>query len=163
MSTTTATTLANTLPSSIPKLDASGMNWAIFLLHFQDMVEPKDYWGHFDGTLPRPDPVATATADDAATLAQWDKDKQLAKSLLTQKILDSALMCIHRAKTVKEQWDMITTKYTEKGTFAQTDLHMHFLELKCSDKGNVCQFLDELQNKREELSTVGVMIDEKDY
>ena len=72
-------------------------------------------------------------------------------------------MNIHRTKTVKEQWDMITTEYTEKGMFAQTDLHTCFLELKCSDKGNVCQFLDELRNKREELSTVGVMIDEKDY
>ena len=90
MSTTTATALANTLLSSIPKLDASGMNWAILLLHFQDAVEAKGYWGHFDGTLPRPDPVATATAEDAATLAQWDKDEQLAKSLLTQKILDLA-------------------------------------------------------------------------
>ena len=65
-----------------------------------------------DGTLPRPDPVATATADDAATLTQWDKHEQLAKSLLTQ---------------------------------------------------NVHQFLDELQNKREELSIIGVVIDKKDY
>ena len=47
--------------------------------------------------------------------------------------------------------------------FAQTDLHMHFLESKCPDKGNVCQFLDDLCIKREELVTVGVDVDEKDY
>ena len=111
MSSTTA--LADTLPSSIPKLDATGMNWVIFLLHFQDTVEAKGYWGHFDGTGPRPEPTATATAEDAAAILQWDKDEHSAKSLLTQKLPDSALMHICEAKTVKEQWDAITTQYTE--------------------------------------------------
>lgn len=40
---------------------------------------------------------------------------------------------------------------------------MRFLESKCPEKGNVWQFLDELWIKREELATVGVDIDEKDY
>jgi len=40
---------------------------------------------------------------------------------------------------------------------------MRFLESKCPDKGNVWQFLDKLHMKREELVTVGVDIDEKDY
>ena len=163
MSTSTATALANTLPSSIPKLDASGLNWAIFSFRFQDAVEAKGYWGHFDGTTPWPDPAATATAEDAAAIAQWDWDERSAKSLLTQKLPDSALMHIHKAKTVKERWDAITIEFTKKGTFAQTDLCTCFLKLKCPEKGNVRQFLDELQIKREELATVGIDIDEKDY
>ena len=64
MSTVTATALADTLPSSIPKLEASGLNWAIFSLRFQDAVEAKGYWGHFDGTESRP---ATATAGASPT------------------------------------------------------------------------------------------------
>lgn len=32
----------NTLPSNIPKLDVKGMNWAIFIFHFQVAVEAKD-------------------------------------------------------------------------------------------------------------------------
>ena len=163
MSITTATTLADTLPSSIPKLDASGLDWAIFSLHFQDAVEAKGYWGHFNGTTLRPTLVATKTASNAAEIDQWDKDKRSAKSLLTQKIRDSALMRICKARTVKERWDAITIEYTEKGIFAQTDLCMHFLKSKCPEKGNVCQFLDELCIKWEELATVGVDIDEKDY
>ena len=186
MTSVTVTSLADTLPSSVPKLDTSGLNWAIFSLHFQDAVEAKGYWGHFDGTskhpiAPKPEdlpvtpktaaaPVADApvsampsTEDLAAVISQWDKDEQSAKSLLTQKIPDSALMCIRNKKTIKEQWDMITSEYTEKGTFAQMDLRTHFLKLKCPDKGNVWQFLDELYVKREELATVGVDIDEKDY
>ena len=57
MSTTT-TSLSDSLPSSIPKLDASGLNWAIFAIHFQDAIEAKGFWSHFDGTetlrLPSP-------------------------------------------------------------------------------------------------------------
>ena len=85
MSSVTATSLANTLPSSIPKLDASGVNWVIFLLRFQDAVEVKGYWGHFDGTeaspvVPKPNPSpalptsSTSNQASAATI-QWDKDK----------------------------------------------------------------------------------------
>ena len=157
MSISTATALADTLPSSVPKLDATGLNWAIFSLCFQDAVEAKGYWGHFDGTTPQPELVVTATADNSAAIAQWDKDERSAKSLLTQKIPDSALMRIRKAKTVKEQWDAITTEYTKKGTFAQTDLRMRFLESKCPEKGNVQQFLDELRIKREELACYGLV------
>jgi hypothetical protein len=182
MTSVTTTSLADTLPSSIPKLDASGLNWAIFSLRFQDAIEAKGYWGHFDGTEPRPVVPTTATTTPAApttsvvpttttttsptpdeAAAQWDKDERSAKSLLTQKIPDSAVMRIRNKKTVKERWDAIVTEYTEKGAFAQTDLRTRFLESKCPDKGNVRQFLDELRVKREELATVGIDIDKKDY
>jgi len=179
MSSVTTTSLADTLPSSVPKLDASGLNWAVFSLHFQDAVKAKGYWGHFNGTsehpaapkledLPvmtadAPAPAAPSAEDLAAAINQWDKDKWSAKSLLTQKIPDSALMHIQNKKSVKECWDMITSEYTEKGTFTQTDLWMCFLKSKCPDKGNVQQFLNELYVKQEELATVGVDIDKKDY
>ena len=39
----------------------------------------------------------------AASQYQWDKDEHSAKSLLTQKIPDSTLMCIHTKKTVVER------------------------------------------------------------
>ena len=92
MSSVTTTSLANTLPSLIPKLDASGVNRAIFLLCFQNAVEAKGYWGHFDDTdpcpvVPEPNPspalpTAAATtsptpneAAAAAAAIQWNKDK----------------------------------------------------------------------------------------
>ena len=175
MSTTT-TSLSDSLPSSIPKLDASGLNWAIFSVRFMDAIEAKGFWGHFDGTELRPTltPVTTTGADGVVTTApisdiqiaavdKWDKDEQSAKSLLTQKIPDSTLMRVHNKHTVKERWDAIVTEYTEKGAYAQTDLRGRFLESKCPDKGNVREFLDGLRVKREELASVGVDIDEKDY
>src|SRR6266567_7378794 len=158
------TSLSDSLPSSIPKLDSTGLNWAIFSVRFQDAIEAKGFWGHFDGSESRPvaPPAATATPvdDDAQTkLAegllvqqlQWDKNERSAKSLLTQKIPASTLMRIHLKKTVKERWDAIVVEYTLKGAYAQMDMW-------CADKGNVCEFLDDLRVKREELASVGVDI-----
>ncbi|CAA7269926.1 unnamed protein product [Cyclocybe aegerita] len=194
MSTAT-TSLSDTLPSSVPKLDASGLNWAIFAVQFQDAVEAKGFWGHFIGTDPRPVPVATPTpaptpatvtagavtvavvgaapptigatatptVAEIAAMEKWDKDERAAKSLLTQRIPDSTWMCIHLKKTVFERWSTIVSKYTEKGAYAQTEMHMKFLGSKCPNKGNVHEFLDSLATKREQPALVGVDIDEKDY
>ena len=156
MSTTT-TSLSDTLPSSIPKLDASGINWAIFSVRLQDAIEAKGFWNHFDGSSTRPEQTYTAvvTATDgstsggnsiipdtelAASQSQWDKDERSAKSLLTQKIPDSTLMHIHTKKTVVERWNAIVVEYTEKGSYAQTDLRQKFLELKCPHRATFVNF-----------------------
>src|SRR5882762_813226 len=137
----TTTSLSDTLPSSIPKLDASGINWAIFSVRFQDAIEAKGFWNHFDGSSLRPEqtytPVVTANdgtttggaevtpADELTKLQlQWDKDERSAKSLLTQKIPDSTLMRIHTKKTVVDRWNSIVTEYTEKGSYADAPLHL---------------------------------------
>ena len=72
-------------------------------------------------------------------------------------------MCIHTKRTVVKKWNSIVTEYTEKGSYAQTDLQQKFLELKCPHQGNVHEFLDNLCVKEEELATVGVIIDDGDY
>ncbi|CAA7265260.1 unnamed protein product [Cyclocybe aegerita] len=168
MSTST-TSLSDSLPSSVPKLDATGLNWAIFSVRFQDAIEAKGFWGHFDGSKPRP-PVVTVTAEDGTTTttgeteeAQWLKDERSAKSLLTQKIPDLTLMRVYAKATIKDRWDAIKVEYTEKGAYAQTELCAKFLDSKCPDKGNVREFLGGLRVKKEELTKVGVDIDNKDY
>jgi gag-polypeptide of LTR copia-type/Zinc knuckle len=160
-----STALADQLPGSIPKLDPSGMNWAVFSLRFQDAVEAKGFWGHFDGTEPKPTPAipSAVTADERSAITGWEKDERSAKSLLTQKLPDSTLIRVHKEVTVKNRWDAIVHEYTEKGTFAQTEMRAKFLDLKCPDKGDAREFLDSLRTKREELATMGVDIDEKDY
>jgi len=104
-----------------------------------------------------------SSAEELAAVAQWDKDKQSVTSLLTQKIPDSALMKLRNKKSVQECWDTIVREYTEKGTFAQMELCACFLKMKCPDKSDICQFLDDLCVKQEELATMGVEINEKDY
>jgi hypothetical protein len=37
------------------------------------------------------------------------------------------------------------------------------MDLKCPDKGNIREFLDELHVKKEKLATYGVTIEDKDY
>ena len=75
MSITTAS-LSDTLSSTVPMLDASGCNWAIFVFRFQDAVEAKGFWDHFDGSASRPIAAnATPTAMETIAMSQWDKDE----------------------------------------------------------------------------------------
>ena len=74
------TALADSLPSSVPKLDSSGLNWAIFSLHFQDAVEAKGYWGHFDGSTPCTTAITVTVEDETTTtdnspVEQWNKEE----------------------------------------------------------------------------------------
>ena len=163
MTSVTTTSLSDTLPSSVPKLDATGLNWAIFFVRFQDAVEAKGFWGHFDGSSPCPMLPEEQKAEETAAKNQWDKDERSAKSLLTQKIPDSTLMRVHSKRTVKDRWDAIVREYTDKGAYAQTELRAKFLESRCPEKGNIREFLENLRVKKEELSQVGVTIDDKDY
>ena len=60
-------------------------------------------------------------------------------------------------------WKEISKEYTEKGAYAQTDLCTQFLKLRLAKGADVCQFLDGLWMKKEELATVGVSIDNTDF
>ena len=84
------TALADTLPSSVPKLDPTGSNWTVFLFCFQDAIDARGFWGHFDRTSKMPELPTTGTTSDKelAEKTQWEKDERSSKSLLTQKLPD---------------------------------------------------------------------------
>jgi hypothetical protein len=161
--TTTALATTDILPSSVPKLLATGLNWTAFSMRFEDAIQAKGLWGHFDSSNAKPTVSSPATADKTTALAKWEKDNLSAKALLTHRIPDSTLIRIHGKPLLKDRWDLISNEYTLNGSFAQADLHSHFMESKCPDKGNVREFLDRLQVKKEELATYGVVIEDKDY
>ncbi|TFK43040.1 hypothetical protein BDQ12DRAFT_575539, partial [Crucibulum laeve] len=133
----TTATLSDSLPSSVPKFESSGANWPIFSLHFQDAVNAKGFWGHFDGSNPCPTltslsvPLHNSPAlskTDREVITKWDKDKQSARSLLTQKIPDAALMLVHNLSTVHQRWAKIQLEYTQKGAWACAELCTQFME-----------------------------------
>jgi hypothetical protein len=162
MSTAT-TSLADTMPSSVPKLDPSGINWTVFRFCFQDAIDAKGFWGHFDGSTPCPPLSATPTTQELADKAQWEKDERSSKSLLTQKLPDSTMVLIHLKTTVKERWNEVVNEYSAKSEYAKTSLRASFLGMRCGEKGNVREFLEGLRLKKEELSQAGVKIEEQDY
>lgn len=58
----------------------------------------------------------------------------------------------------------VDKEYTEKGAYSQTDLRAKFLGSRCSEKGNVREFLEGLQVKKKgELIQVGVVIGREMY
>src|SRR6202522_4010649 len=163
MSSITSSSLSDTLPSTVPKLDAEGDNWAIFYVRFMDAVEAKGFWGHFDGTSTLPVTTSESSDADIAAKNQWEKDKRSAKTLLTQRLPDSTVMEIHSKKSVKERWEAVVKEYTVKGAYAQTDMRAKFLQSRCLERGNARDFLRKLRLKREELAQVGVKISDEDY
>ncbi|PPQ88344.1 hypothetical protein CVT24_010048, partial [Panaeolus cyanescens] len=159
------TSLSDSLSSTVPKLDPSGKNWAIFKVRFQDAVEGKGTWGHFDGTEKCPVVAADAkpSADETAAIEKWNRDERSAKALLTQKLPDATLMKVHALKTVRERWEKIEEEYTKLGTYAQTELRQQFLDMHCTNRAKVREFLNDLRIKRQEVAAVGVDISEDDY
>src|SRR6202522_3827115 len=163
MSSITSSSLSDTLPSTVPKLDAEGDNWAIFYVRFMDAVEAKGFWGHFDGTSTLPVTTSESSDADIAAKNQWEKDERSAKTLLTQRLPDSMVMEIHSKKSVKERWEAVWKEYTVKGVYAQTEMRAKFLTSRCPERGNAKDSLRGLRLKKEELAQVGVKISDKDY
>jgi hypothetical protein len=163
MSIVTAS-LSDTLPSTVPLLDASGSNWAIFVFRFQDAVEAKGFWDHFDGSSSRPIAAnATPMAAETVAMAQWDKDERSARSLLTQKLPDSTVVLVHGKKTVRERWEAVVREFSRKSAYAQADLRAKFMGTQCPERGNPREFLEGLWMMKEEMVQAGVVVDEKDY
>ncbi|KAF9458765.1 hypothetical protein BDZ94DRAFT_1150592, partial [Collybia nuda] len=102
------------LSSTVPKLEATGLNWTVFNMRFKDALEAKGYWGHFNGSLPCPKLDPSPLADETAAHVLWTKNERIAKSLLTQKIPDSTLILVHSKVLVKDCWDAIVAEYTQK-------------------------------------------------
>ena len=163
MSSITTSSLSDTLPSTIPMLDAEGSNWAIFYIRFMDAIEAKGFWDHFDRTSSPPVLSEPPTAAETTAKNQWDKDEWSAKALLTQQLLDSTVMEIHVKKTVKERWEAVVGEYTVKGVYVQMEIRAKFLMSRCPERGNAKEFLRGLRLKKEELAQVGVGISDKEY
>ena len=72
------TSLSDSLSSSVLKLNSTGLNWAIFSVCFQDAIEAKGFWGHFDGSEPRPVVLAAATTAEGDEAAQSKLSEDLA-------------------------------------------------------------------------------------
>ena len=117
MSSTTLTT-TDILPSSVPKLLPTGLNWTAFSIRFKEAIEAKGFWGHFNGTSPKPTISSPPEKGEADALEQWLKDEQSAKALLTHHIPDSTLIRIHSKESLSDRWSLIVKEYTQKGTFA---------------------------------------------
>jgi hypothetical protein len=132
------------------------------LFRFEDAVDAKGFWGHFDGTSALPTLSTPPTEQQLANKLQWEKDERSARSLLTQKLPDSTVVLIHSKTSVKERWEAVVREYTLKSEYARTELRAKFLGMRCMDKGGVREFLEGLRLKKEELSQAGVDIDEKD-
>ena len=85
MSSTTAISLANSLSTTVSKLNPFGLNWAIFHIHFKDTIETKGFWGHFGRTSLKP-PTRT-TNEEFLTVFNGKRIRELQSHCLLRKSL----------------------------------------------------------------------------
>jgi transposase InsO family protein len=164
MSSNSPNTPSDSLPSTVPKLDPTGSNWAIFSIRFQEALSACDRWGHFDGTKKMPESVnKTPSQEEQNAIDAWEKEERIARYMLSQKLPDSAVVRVHKLKTVAEKWAAVSAEYTKKGLFARIELRNTFMASRCPQGADVSRFLIDLGTRREELISNGVTIDDADY
>jgi len=108
MSTSTSTTLPASengrFPSltNIPPLGIDGHNWAIFQVRFGGAMRACGLWSRFEGKKKRPDAVdpSAPTSTETAAIEAWDKEDEIARHLLIQRLPDSTVFGFNSCTTV---------------------------------------------------------------
>lgn len=133
----TSNPMSDPYATSVPRLEPTGSNWAIFSMRFQEAMEANQKWGHFDGSATRPAPAddKNPTADETKAASEWDQNEVVARYLLSQRLPDSTAVCLKGLASAKERT---------------------FSEMRCPRGGDVRSFLGSMHVKREELAAVGV-------
>ena len=151
--------------TSVPCLNPTGSNWAIFSMRFQEAMEANQKWSHFTGTPSRPTPADSTkpTDEEKKDIANWDQDKVVPHYLLSQCLLDSTAVCLRGLTTAKERWNKVKAKFSIKCQYAEADMLASFLEMRCPQGCNVWSFLGSMWVKRKELSAVGMTMSDKEY
>jgi hypothetical protein len=158
-------TLSDPLATSVPRLESTGSNWAVFSMHFQEAMEANQKWGHFSGSVTRPVPKddKNPTADETKSMSEWDHDEVVARYLLSQHLPDSTAVRLKGLASAKERWDKVKTEFSVKSQYAEADMLTTFSEMRCPRGGDVRSFLGSMRVKREELAAVGVKMADKEY
>src|ERR1700733_4468449 len=107
-------TLSDPLATSVPRLDPTGSNWAIFAIRFQEAMEANQKWSHFTGTPGRPTPADSSkpTDEEKKAIAKWDQDEVVSHYLLSQCLPDSTTVHLRSLKTAKERWEKVKAEFS---------------------------------------------------
>ncbi|KAI9459736.1 hypothetical protein BJY52DRAFT_1186356 [Lactarius psammicola] len=135
------------LPTSVPCLDPTGSNWAIFSMRFQEAMEANQ----------------NLQDNEKSAINEWKHEETIAKYILSQRLPNSTAVCLKTLQSAKERWDKVMTEFSVKSQYAETDLLTTFSKMCCPRGGDVRTFLGQMCVKREELATVGVTMTEKEY
>jgi transposase InsO family protein len=151
--------------TSVPCLDPTGSNWAIFSMRFQEAMEANQKWSHFTGTPGRPAPAdaKNVTDDETKAIAEWDQNEVVSRYLLSQRLPDSTAVRLKGLASAKERWDKVKAEFSVKSQYAEADMLTSFSEMRCPRGGDVRSFLGSMHVKREELAAVGVTMSDKEY
>ena len=122
------------LPSNIPCLEADGSNWAIFVMHFREVMQAIRRWPYFKGTIPCPSPKNPTKVpdDERKNIANWEFEDLTVWYLLSQWLPNSIAIRLQSLTTMKSQWDRLIFEFTAQSVYAQNDLEEAFFSMCCA-------------------------------
>ncbi len=86
-------------------------------------------------------------ATETSEIEKWDYDNEVAWCALLQQLPDDTALWLNSFPTAASRWKDIEAEYAIKMVFAQSDLEVSFLEMRCPKDGNVHVFLTSLRSK----------------
>lgn len=112
---------------------------------------------------PSSTPIPTILLGTPGEILEWERNENIARSLLVQRLPNTTLIVVDDQPTVALMWAAVVKEYTYKGAFSQTRLHREFLSSRCPKGGNIRHFLNDLRACRAELVAIGIHINDDDY
>ena len=83
--------------------------------------------------------------------------------MLSQKLPDSAVMCIRKLTTVAEKWKAVKDEFSTKGLFAWMEMWSSFIASHCPPSTEASCFLINLGTRKEELILNSIKISDGEY
>jgi len=171
MSTTTSEEI------KLPKLDASGKEWAVWKVRLQVVVAGRGLSGYLNGTTPKPiDPAVrkldgwtAKTVDEVKAVAEYTKDMTtwIEKDVKVQHIIattlpNSLFIRLINKKSAFKYFTMLSTLFEQCSIIVGAEMRRQLGELKLKEGGDARVHIDKIIASREELASIGRPVSDDD-
>src|SRR5882757_531961 len=161
----------------VPKLDASGKDWPLWKGRLELSLLARGLSEHLTGTGIPIDPAvgkpagwSPATADELIAkqayktdIKKWNEDDVIVRQQIAVLIPDSLFIQLLSLSTAKEFFDVLKGQFGTRSLAVTVELRRQLGELKLKEGGDARAHIDELRKLREELSSAGDPVSDKDF
>ena len=107
--------------------------------------------------------TAKGTVGSLTPADRWERKEHLICTTLGNSMLDEAFNQIKDTKLVKDAWDILRSAYKDHTAALLSDRMKAFQNTKCPEGGNICTHFHQLTVLRDQLTSLGQTITDRDY
>lgn len=82
----------------------------------------------------------TVYTTNASKVREWERNENLSRALLVQRLPTTMAFIVDEMDTVKEMWEAVMKDFTYRGAYCQTRLRREFMATHCPKNGDVKLF-----------------------